>query len=228
MYKSPVSEIYPDPSILTLYCIAGEVRSPPVWRQLPLLLDEPLLAWSEGGWVTGHVVPQLPASDDLGRAPVDVSERCVPVVEDSSGELVIVQTARLVSVVSDQLLGQLDSLLSSEVGVREVCTGESVSAAPQLEEVLCGGRCVAEPPITGQLLTGSVGLEVVAENLNQLLRPQVVHFVDTDPGAEPVHHDAVVVSSITHKITAYLLKWVVRTGQRCGWSCWLAGSHSVT
>ena len=53
--------------------------------------------------------------DDLGRAPVDISEWRVAVVEDSSGELVVVQTAGLVSVVSDQLLGQLDSLLRSEV-----------------------------------------------------------------------------------------------------------------
>ena len=174
------------------------------------------------------MVPQLPASDDLGRAPVDVPERRVAVVEDSSGKLVIVQTAGLVSVVSDQLLGQLDSLLSSEVGVGEVRTGESVSAAPQLEEGLGGGRRVAEPPITGQFLTGSVGLEVVAEDLDQLLRPQTVDFVDTDPGAEPVHHDAVVVPSITHKITAYLLKWIVRAGQRSGRGCWLAWGHSVT
>ena len=110
----------------------------------------------------------------------------------------------------------------------EVCTGESVSAAPQLEEGLGGGRRVAEPPITGQLLTGSVGLEVVSENLNQLLRPQVVHFVDTDPGAEPVHNDAVVVPSITHKITAYLLEWIVWTGQRSGRGRWLAWGHFVT
>ena len=61
------------------------------------------------------MVPQLSASDDLGRAPVDISEWRVAVVEDSSGKLVIVQTAGLVSVVSDQLLGQLDSLLRSEV-----------------------------------------------------------------------------------------------------------------
>ena len=74
-------------------------------RELPLLLGhQPLLAWLVGLRVGGEVVPELATCHNLGWAAANVPERSVPVVKQGSGKLVIVQTARLVSVVPDQLL----------------------------------------------------------------------------------------------------------------------------
>mgnify|MGYP001432493641 CR=1 FL=1 len=104
---------------------------------LPLLLgEEPLLAGSVGLWVGGQVVPELVACHYLGRTAANVSERSVPVVQESSGKPVIVKAPRLISVVHDEPLRQLHPLLSSEVGVGEVGAGQSVPAAPLLEERL--------------------------------------------------------------------------------------------
>ena len=74
-------------------------------RELPLLLDhQPLLTGLVGLRVGGQMVPELATRHNLGWAAAIVPERSVPVVEQSPGKLVIVQTARLVSVVPDQLL----------------------------------------------------------------------------------------------------------------------------
>ena len=54
--------------------------------------------------------------------------RKLNLVDESPGKLIIVQTARPVRVVPDQLFGELHSLLCSKVGVGKVGAGQSVSA----------------------------------------------------------------------------------------------------
>ena len=148
-------------------------------RELPLLLgEEPLLAGPVGLGVGRQVVPELVACHDLRRAAANVSERSIPVVEESSGKLVIVKAPGPVSVVPDEFLGQLDTLLSSEVGVWEVGAGQPVPAAPLLQEGLGGGGHVAQAPVTGQLLAGAVGLEVAAQDPDELLRADIGDLAD--------------------------------------------------
>ena len=108
--------------------------------ELPLLLgDEPLPARLVGLGAGGQVISELVTHHNLGWTAANVSEWCVAVVQQSSRELVIVQVARLVHIVPDQLLCDLDPLLCSEVGVGDVGAGQPVPAAPLLEEAL-GGR----------------------------------------------------------------------------------------
>ena len=94
----------------------------------------------------------------------------------------------------------------------KVGAGQSVFTAPQFEEGLSFGCYVAQPPVSGQFLTGTVHLKVVTEDFNELLRPQGINFVDTDLGAEPVDNNAVLVTPVAQEITAYLLEGIVQAG----------------
>ena len=157
-------------SALARSSLRDELGIPLGQGDLPLLLgEEPLLAGLVGLGVGGQMVPQLAASHNLCWALANVPQKSVPVVQESPGKFVIVKAARLVHVVPDQLLGQLHPLLSSEVRVGEVGAGQPVPAALLLEEGLDGGGHIAQAPITGQLLTGSEGLKVMAQYINELI-----------------------------------------------------------
>ena len=82
-------------------------------------------------------------------------------------------------------------------------------AAPLLQEGLGGGGHIAQAPITGQLLTSTVGLEVAAQNFDKLLRADIGNLADGDPGAEPVYHNAVVVTPEAQEVTADLLEGII-------------------
>ena len=50
---------------------------------------------------------------------------------------------------------------------------------------------------------------MAAQNFDKLLRADTGNLADRDPGAEPVYHDAVVVTTEAQEVTTDLLEGII-------------------
>ena len=69
-------------------------------------------------------------------------------------------------------------VILSVSGCGKVGTGESLSAAQLLEETLGGGGHIGQTAVTGQLLTGPIGLKLEAHVFDQVVCTNIRHFED--------------------------------------------------
>ena len=141
--------------------------------------------------LAGHVVPEVAAEDDLGRADAGDRVGVVPVHEEGPGQLVSVTAATRPQVVHHQSFGGLHGDLRSLVGPRVVGGGHPVVHTPLVVEVPHGQGGEDTGAVRGDVLGHAPGGEVVAQGRHYVGRVISLELEDGQPAAVAVGHGEV-------------------------------------